>query len=332
MKRLIDAALVLALVVVSLGAYVRLSDAGLGCPDWPGCYGHVVGVPDPVADQATVAAAFPGQPLVVAKAWKEVVHRYAAATLGLLVLAIAARAWARRYQPALQPALQPAPQPVLLPTLLLGLVVVQALLGMWTVTLQLEPAVVTAHLLGGMATLGLLLQLRLRLGAPAATAPPGGAPRCLPGDLALAALALQIGLGGWVSSHYAALACPDFPACRGGQWLPLDTAAAIHMAHRTGALLVALAAGAFAMALVRRRQVRPALLVAAALGLQLGLGVANVLGQLPLPLAVAHNTGAALLLGSVLYARARWRPPSAVPLDRRGAGRAQPAAARSRTA
>lgn len=295
MKSLLSTALVLAFVVVALGAYVRLSDAGLGCPDWPGCYGLLVGIPDAAHEHAAAAEAFPGKPVEAAKAWKEMIHRYAAGSLGLLILAIAALAWRREERQRRSPAL---------PTLLLVLVIFQALLGMWTVTLLLKPVVVTAHLLGGMSTLALLLWLRLRL----APAPPGPTPdpglRAL-GLAALVVVTLQIGLGGWVSSNYAALACPDFPACRAGQWLPVDNSTAIHLAHRLGALLVTLTVGVFAAVLWRRRHTGPALLLAGALTLQVGLGVANVLLQLPLPLAVAHNSGAALLLCALVTARLR---------------------------
>jgi cytochrome c oxidase assembly protein subunit 15 len=172
----------------------------------------------------------------------------------------------------------------------------------------LKPLVVTAHLLGGMSTLALLLWLRLRLDFISAPQPvrvmesPG---LRLLGLAALAAVALQIGLGGWVSSNYAALACPDFPSCRDGQWLPVDTPTAIHLAHRGGALVVTLTVGAFVAALWRRQHTASALLVAAALTLQLCLGIANVLLQLPLLLAVAHNSGAALLLATLLFANAQ---------------------------
>lgn len=143
-SRLAAVATVLALCVVVLGAYVRLSDAGLGCPDWPGCYGHV-GVPESGQEVAAANAAYPERPVEAGKAWKEMVHRYLAGTLGLLILALAIVAWRHRRR-----------QPVWLPTLLVGLVGFQALLGMWTVTLLLKPVVVMGHLLGGLMTLSLL--------------------------------------------------------------------------------------------------------------------------------------------------------------------------------
>lgn len=287
-RPLLIAATLLAFCVVGLGAYVRLSDAGLGCPDWPGCYGHLVGVPD----AAVAAAAFPERPLETAKAWKEMFHRYAAGALGLLILGVALSAWAAwRRERGSRPWLE---------TGLVALVLFQALLGMWTVTLLLKPAVVTAHLLGGMATWTLLALCLARecaskvgAGAPAR---PAARARGL-GILALAAVIGQVALGGWVSSNYAALACPDFPTCR-GEWLPIDGPTAIHMAHRLGALLVFCIVGTHAALLLRRRQAI-GLLLAVLLALQVGLGIANVLLSLPLPLAVAHNLGAALLLAAL---------------------------------
>ena len=204
-------ATLLAFGVVALGAYVRLSDAGLGCPDWPGCYGHWLGVPEAAHEQAAASQAFPGKPVNAGRAWKEMVHRYFAGTLGLLILALCVLAWRHRQKLATSPAL---------PTLLLGIVTFQALLGMWTVTLLLKPVIVSAHLLGGMTTLSLLVWLSLRRGKQRF----GQQARTSGGIRLLALLALtvgfaQIALGGWVSSNYAALACPDFPTCKGA-WLP----------------------------------------------------------------------------------------------------------------
>ncbi len=159
-RPLLILATLLAFGVVSLGAYVRLSDAGLGCPDWPGCYGHLIGVPEQAHEQSAALQAFPGKPVEAHKAWKEMVHRYFAGLLGLLILAIAWLAW--RYRQALQAS------PVL-PTVLLAVVGFQAMLGMWTVTLLLKPVIVTGHLLGGMTTLALLVWLLLR---QSMTAPP----------------------------------------------------------------------------------------------------------------------------------------------------------------
>ncbi len=308
------AALYVALIVVPLGAYVRLSDAGLGCPDWPGCYGKLVGVPEHPDEHVAAAQAFPGKPVDAGKAWKEMIHRYVAGTLGLLVFASCILAWRRR--------------PVV-STLLAGTIVFQALLGMWTVTLLLKPAIVTGHLLGGMTTVALLTLLvmsdRNPLKSPLSV-PPGVARLAV---AALLLLAFQIGLGGWVSSNYAGLACQDFPTCQ-GVWLPemdfrqgftvlrelgytgdgtlLSFAAltAIHWTHRLGALLVFFVLGALILRLKSMPEWRNwAFVLAALLVLQIGLGIANILLSLPLPLAVAHNFGAAILLLHVVAVNMR---------------------------
>ncbi len=327
-------AAVLALAVVMLGAYVRLSHAGLGCPDWPGCYGRL-DVPTHPEAVAKANAAYPERPVHAAKAWKEMIHRYLASSLGLVILVLAAIAWAGRSRAGL---------PVALPTLLVALVVFQGLLGMWTVTLLVNPSVVTLHLAGGMTTLALLWWLTLRQGRlfVADLSPSMRALRPW-AWLGLVLVSVQMLLGGWTSTHYAALACTDFPSCMGGDWWPnadfaagfdplrplgvdyeggvLDGAArtAIHLAHRTGALIVFVYLGAFALVLARRARQpvhrRLARVLIAALILQVGLGIANILYQLPLGLAVAHNGGAALLLLSILtVAHALW-PPARPPLD-----------------
>jgi heme a synthase len=305
----------LAFVVIVVGAYVRLEDAGLGCPDWPGCYGQLIGVPGTPQEKASAERRFPGKTVDTGRARKEMLHRYLAGSLGLLVVGIAAVAWGRRGASRNTPAL---------PLALVALVAVQAALGMWTVTLLLKPAVVTLHLLGGMATLALLTWLALRefsLQPP----PAAMARRLRPWAAAgLGVLVGQIALGGWVSSNYAALACPDFPTCHGAWWPEMDfrhafhavrelgeTAAgaplphaaliAIHWSHRAGALITAVVLGGLAIALVRTRgcTVYGALLLVL-LGGQLALGIANVAAKLPLLLAVAHNAGAALLLAALV--------------------------------
>jgi cytochrome c oxidase assembly protein subunit 15 len=306
-------AALLAFGVITLGAYVRLSDAGLGCPDWPGCYGHLLGVPAAADEHAAALAAFPERPLEPHKAWKEMLHRYFAGSLGLLILLIAGLAWKYRYRLRQSPAL---------PTLLVGVVGVQALLGMWTVTLLLKPLIVTAHLLGGMSTLALLLWLLLRQRQPPVNPVP--ASLRLMALAALLAITLQIALGGWVSSNYAALSCSDFPTCQ-GQWMPeTDFAQAFHVVrdlgktaegeslsgtalltiqwtHRVGALILALLVGTVAFALfIRSEWRRWGLALGAVLLGQIALGVANVLWSLPLPLALAHNAGAAILLSLAL--------------------------------
>lgn len=304
----------LTLVVVLLGAYVRLSDAGLGCPDWPGCYGHLA-VPQEEQHVAVANETYPERPVEAPKAWKEMTHRYLAGTLGLLILALAFLALRNRRSPD---------QPVLLPMLLLGLVIFQAALGMWTVTLLLKPLIVSAHLLGGMATLAVSFLLVLQSGKhgqDVVTRAPARL-RCI-AMIALLVLVAQIFLGAWTSSNYAALACPDFPTCQ-GRWLPptdfreaftlwrglgtnyeygvLENRArlTVHLSHRIGAILTLLALAATALYLIFAeragwlRTLGIALLLA--LGLQITLGISIVLLHLPLPLAVAHNGGAALLL------------------------------------
>lgn len=269
-RPLLPVALTVAFCVIGLGAYVRLTDAGLGCPDWPGCYGQVFGVPDNAAD--------------LGRAWREMIHRYLAGILGLLVFALAVAAWRRRKHAV-----------PWLATGLCGLLAMQALLGMWTVTELLKPAVVTAHLLGGMLTWTVLVVLAWREFAPDQ---PAQLPRI--GYWTLAAVLVQIALGGWVSSHYAGLACPDFPACR-GNWWPVGLAETIQWNHRLGALAVLLLAGGYAAMLLRRPAWRKfGVAIALALSAQLALGAANVWLQLPLPLAVAHNLGAALLLATIV--------------------------------
>ncbi|CAD5106685.1 COX15/CtaA family protein [Zestomonas carbonaria] len=307
-------ATLLATVVVLLGAYTRLTHAGLGCPDWPGCYGFL-GVPMSEHKQALAEARFPDAPVEVAKGWYEMIHRYFAGTLGLVILALAVQALRRRDEPG---------QPLKLPLLLLGLVILQAAFGMWTVTLKLWPQVVTAHLLGGFATLALLFLLTLRLsGAFPALPALSTRLRALAG-VALALVIGQIALGGWVSSNYAAVACVDLPTCHGEWWPAMDFAngfhltqhigpnylggqldsdarTAIHMSHRLGALLVTLVLLVLAWRLHAAGLGRLAALLVLALAAQVGLGISNVLLHLPLPVAVAHNGGgAALLLALVL--------------------------------
>ena len=313
-RQLLLAATLLAFAVIALGAYVRLSDAGLGCPDWPGCYGHWLGVPDAEPEQLAARQAYPDKPLEAAKAWKEMIHRYFAGTLGLLILGIFVQAWRKEIRRWQSP---------LLPSLLLLIVSLQAALGMWTVTLLLKPLIVTLHLLGGMATLSLLVCLLLRCRRTPTPSRPG--PRLL-AAFTLLAIITQIALGGWVSSNYAALACPDFPLCQ-QQWRPaMDFAqafsvhrdlgytaqgellssqalTAIHWTHRLGAIAVMLTVDTLTIALLRtseRRWRNWGKLLLFVLLLQIGLGIGNVLLSLPLALAVAHNLGAASLLSAVL--------------------------------
>lgn len=314
--RLALAATCLAVVVVGLGAFTRLRDAGLGCPDWPGCYGHLTW-PDAAHEIAAAEQRFPGAPVATDKTWPEMVHRYFAGTLGLFIAGLAVIAWRRRREPG---------YPFRLSLLLTFLVVWQALFGMWTVTLKLWPQVVTLHLLGGIGVLALLWLLTLRLYNRPWQLDRHLAPRLLRlkpwVSLATVAVAGQIALGGWISSNYAALACGDFPTCHGRWWPAMDFArgfdflqevgpnylggllesearTAIHVAHRLGAAVVALILLGLCRALWATswpRARRLALGIAAALSLQIVLGVGNVLLGLPLPVAVAHNLGAALVM------------------------------------
>ncbi|MCM2312956.1 MAG: COX15/CtaA family protein, partial [Steroidobacteraceae bacterium] len=209
-RRLCLVATLVALCVVVMGAWVRLSHAGLGCPDWPGCYGHLT-VGEAVENAQHANAAFPERPLEPEKALKEMIHRYFASGLGLLIIAIAVVAWFNRRDPE---------QPMRLPGLLVALVVFQGLLGMWTVTLLVKPLIVTAHLVGGLATLSLLWWLALRVDHT--TRPPGERGLRRLALVGLLVLAVQILLGGWVSTNYSALACPDFPTCQRSFWPDMD--------------------------------------------------------------------------------------------------------------
>jgi heme a synthase len=317
-RKLVLTTLIATFGLIVLGAYVRLSDAGLGCPDWPGCYGNLA--PHLSHQEISAAeAAQPGGPVSMAKAWKEMVHRYLAMIVGSLIAAIAISAWRNRRTFGQSPALASG---------IVALVLVQALLGAWTVTMLLKPAVVTAHLLGGMGILVLLSWLYLRQDQDRSGS--GGVSIIMPSLRAFAALALlilacQIALGGWVSTNYAALACGDFPTCS-GEWIPQmrfadsfhvirplgmgpdgvlltnESLRAIHWAHRVGALLTTVVLAILAIVLARKPGFGTAAgVLTALLALQLLLGIAIVVLSLPLADAIAHNGGAALLLGWLVF-------------------------------
>src|SRR5688572_3289486 len=326
-RRLALIGALLALFVVVLGGYTRLSNSGLGCPDWPGCFGHIAptGSAEHYASEADVR-----------KAWVEMIHRYAASTLGLIIVVITAFAIRARRERGVS---------VWFALGLLALVVFQGILGMLTVTWLLKPLIVTGHLLGGLTTFALLLWLWLTMraqdrrvdGASVLTGNrlvEDGARVRLWATLALVALGLQIFLGGWTSSNYAAVACPDFPKCQ-AQWFPdadyedafvlwrglginyaggvLDHPArvAIHFTHRLGAVLAScllLLAALGALRGLGRGARWAGVAVLLALVLQLSIGVFMVLRAFPLPLAAAHNAGAALLVAATVLLNRRLRP------------------------
>ncbi len=311
-------ALILAILVISLGAYTRLKDAGLGCPDWPGCYGQLT-VPETSSELAQATQRFPSQKVEPKKAWLEMIHRYFAGGLGLSIFALTIWALVRRKQDAMQS--------IVTPILLSLLVVFQAALGMWTVTLSLLPWVVVAHLLGGILIAGLLCALTLSgrgsFRKKTCSISAGAKMAVIVGTLLVF---IQIGLGGWVSSNYAALICPDFPGCH-GHWFPLlklrqafdvfapigvnyeggvldsVTRATIQMVHRYAAFIVLLYVGALSLYLIisggaalRRLGWGVFLLLC----FQVLLGMFNVLWMLPVPIALMHNLVAVLLfLGMV---------------------------------
>lgn len=303
-------AVLLAFVVIVLGAYTRLTDAGLGCPDWPGCYHQVIA---PSTHSAIVKAdgLYPAMPVHVTKAWTEMVHRYVAGILGLLIFALGIVAIRRRKAPG---------QPVVVPVILIGMVIFQALLGKWTVTMKLLPVVVMGHLLGGFTIISLLWWFNLKTGDyfPSAKTTPTGSfkPWAI---LGLIIVICQIALGGWTSANYAALVCSNFPYCSAHEFFPqvdfhdafnifnitnthLSHAAliTIQMTHRIGAMITGLYVGALSLCLIimKGRPVmrRIGVVMLVVLVAQIALGVLNIELLLPLSVAVLHNAVAALLL------------------------------------
>ena len=317
--------------LVVFGAFTRLSDSGLGCPDWPGCYGEA----SPLGARAEIhvaQTAMPGGPVTWTKAWIEMVHRYLAMTVGALIVVLAVVSWLERRR---------LPHSLLWPLLTLAWVIVQGLFGKYTVTLKLYPAVVTSHLLGGLVLLALLaIQHEAYRDRPLAMPPPL---RRL-ALLAMAALAVQIALGGWVSTNYAVLACGGFPACNGSAWpsmnfgegftvlrelgraghggaLSIDALVAIHMAHRLFAVVATAALLLLALRLLRVPAVRGfGAGLAVLLLAQLASGLSNVVLGWPLFAALAHSAGAGalVLLLTLLLARTAPRAAMQTTLPRRG--------------
>jgi cytochrome c oxidase assembly protein subunit 15 len=316
-RLLVFVSILVALVVVSLGAYTRLTHAGLGCPDWPGCYGQI-DVPQTSEQIIKAEQAFPERKVEPHKAWNEMIHRYFAGTLGLLILAIAFLSYRGRDQGT----------PLRLPFLILTVVIFQAALGMWTVTLKLMPIVVMGHLLGGFTTLALLFLLYLRLSNYRV---PGGDFSLKKygryGLLGIVLLTAQIGLGGWTSSNYAALVCTELPICQVGwqEQLTFDDSfdlippekdsyefghlshasrLTIHVMHRLGAILTGLYLFWLVISVFRQAQSpffkNAALSLGFILSCQIFLGISNIWFSLPLSVAVSHNVIAACLMLSLI--------------------------------
>lgn len=316
LNRIVKFSVLFAFIVILLGAYTRLKDAGLGCPDWPGCYGQIFAP----TTQNTILEAnqlFPETPVEVGKAHIEMTHRYFASTLGLLILAIL----------FFRIKLREHPVPKWLPFCLIGLVIFQGLLGMWTVTLKLLPMIVMGHLLGGFLTLSLLWltflyskhkPIKVNSNAPTKLA-----------KITLGIVFIQIFLGGWTSANYAAIICPDFPLCQGQWWPPAlsdalnlfsgwgeqhpatsmhnDARVSVQLLHRFGALFTTLFVTALIFQLAKfKRNLKDAgsilkirkanITLMIILSVQLALGVSNILFLAPLPIAVLHNGVGALLL------------------------------------
>ena len=313
-RKLVWVTLFLTFDLIMFGAFTRLTDSGLGCPDWPGCYGQA----DPMrahADISAAEAAMPTGPVTVVKAWIEMIHRYLAMAIGVLIIALMAIPWRKWWQSGRKET-RFSP---MFATVLFAFVCLQGAFGAWTVTMKLQPVIVTIHLLLGMALLALLTWL----GARQTDHPPvsqSAAVLRLPALLAIALMTIQIALGGWVSSNYAALACSDFPLCQGmllppmdfthgfalwrdlgktagGEYLPFAALTAIHWVHRIFAFVViALVAWVALRALKIDGLRKTARWLGIMIAFQFATGVLTVFLDFPLVLAVIHNGGAALLV------------------------------------
>jgi heme a synthase len=301
---------IMAFCLIVLGAYVRLSDAGLGCPDWPGCFGTLT-VPESQLAIEKAQYTFPDQVIENSKAWKEMVHRYVAGIFGLLILSIGFLAYKNKKSLKVS---------IVIPFSLLGLVFFQAALGMLTVTLLLKPIIVSAHLIGGMATLAILTYLSYEHFNKNSKLILKKSIIFYMARFGLILIFMQIFLGGWTSTNYAGLACTDFPSCH-NQWIPdmdfknafnifrnlgqtsegtpisLNALQAIQWIHRIGAITVVIYFAYLSYALMKYKQLRfEAILLFIILVAQFILGVANLTLHLPIVLAVSHNLIAALLV------------------------------------
>lgn len=320
-RKLVWVSVFLTFDLIVFGAFTRLTDSGLGCPDWPGCYGAA----NPFLAHAQIVAEEtlrPTGPVTVVKAWIEMIHRYLAMAIGVLIVAMMSQAW-YRWIKSKRTRIEYAPA---MPTFLFFFVCLQGAFGAWTVTLKLQPVIVTIHLLLGMGLLALLVwyggrqnQLISPVRTVTASPPAMRNIRLLAAASALILL-VQIALGGWVSTNYATLACTDFPLCGGklvpemdfehgftlwrelgktaaGHYLPFSALTAIHWVHRNMGFIVALVAGYTAW----RAWDHPALHktargIAIMLAVQIASGVATIYLSFPLTIAVLHNAGAAMLV------------------------------------
>jgi cytochrome c oxidase assembly protein subunit 15 len=335
-RKLVWVSVFLTFDLIVFGAFTRLTDSGLGCPDWPGCYGAA----NPFLAHEQIKAAeslLPTGPVTVAKAWIEMIHRYLAMAIGVLIVAMMAQAW-RQWRKEKRPEYAPW-----LPTALFLFVCLQGAFGAWTVTLKLQPVIVTTHLLLGMGLLALLTwyggrQDQLTKPVKMKVSKTSGSPPAMRNIRILAAvsaalLLVQLALGGWTSTNYATLACTDFPLCGGklvpemdfehgftlwrelgktaaGHYLPFAALTAIHWVHRNFAFIVALVAGYTAFRAWEHEALhKTARNMAIVLVIQLCSGVATIFLNYPLAIAVLHNAGAAalVLLLTMLNYRAKYQ-------------------------
>ena len=321
-QRILVITTILTLCVVVFGSYVRLTDAGLGCPDWPGCYGTLT-VPQSEEAISQALQHFPDSMVETDKAWVEMIHRYIAGILGLLILFIAVKSYKLRDEIKIT---------LKLPFFILALVCFQAILGMWTVTKLLQPAIVTTHLIGGMTILGLMTFMTHRQLGTQINNDSINTHTMTIARLSLFVLFIQILLGGWTSTNYAALACTDYPTCHGslipdmnfkdgfsifrelgmtsgGEELSLQALHAIQWVHRMGAIVLT----ALVLYLFYLLRNFPGLgfyrnLLLILISVQFVVGIANLLLHLPIALATIHNLGAALLVIILVVINSRLTP------------------------